>query len=456
MRREGPGTTPTAATSRPPRPTGATARPQGPAAPTTATARPADFGSVRPGWLRHRGLARGGVLLLAATAPFFDVLRLDLPSRSAVLLGRHLWLNDLYLLLLLLLGTMFAFAAVSVVLGRVFCGWLCPQTTVTAVALATVRLLSPRRPPLPEPRSPAELAGWRRFLFHAAAAAASLVGAFALSAYFVSPARLVGNLVSLPALPERPVLLLFLGLAAGLFLDAAVLRQRLCLVCPLGAAMSLLRGESALQVGVPRDRLAEACGRCTACRRLCPFGLDPRRPDPRLCTNCGECLVACAAVSAVRGRERPLRFGFGAPGAAEAKALETSLPGRSLALGRTVLAGALAAALLAAFALGLIRRPPVGLAVERVPGRPAAFHILVRNQMSRPLTVELAVAPPAGWQATLTARRLPLAPARPARVSLALLPPPDATAGPYPFQVVARPHPGPGRTMRLRSAVFLP
>ncbi len=418
---------------------------------------PPPAGLPRPPWLHRRRLARGAALLLVATAPFFDVLRLDLPSRSAVLLGRHLWLGDLYLLLLLLLGTMFAFAAVSVILGRVFCGWLCPQTTVTAIALATVRLLSPRRPPLPEPLSPAALSGWRRALFHAAAAAASLLGGFALAAYFVAPARLVGNLVALPVPPERPVLLLFLGLAAGLYLDATLLRHRLCLVCPLGAAMSVLRGETALQVGVPPDRVAEACGRCTACRRLCPFGLDPRRPDPRLCTNCGDCLVACAAVSAARGADRPLRFTLGPP----RRPAPTAPPGNPggggwLVRGRALLAAALAGVLLTAFAVGLARRPAVGLAVLRPPGSASTlFQALVRNQTGRALTVELSVHPPPRWGATLDPPRHRLGPGAQALSTITLAPPADAAAGPHAFTVQARPGQVPARPVRLRAAVFL-
>lgn len=388
---------------------------------------------------RLRRAVQLAVLALAVAAPFADLARLDPPTRSLVFLRQHLYLSHFWVLLLFLLLLVYGFVALNLVLGRVFCGWLCPQTLIAEIAEGLAARLLGRRSPLSGPGDPARLRGLRRAAFHLAAAAASLAGAFVLSAYFVPPATLVATLRRLAPAADRPVWVLFLGVALGLFVNVVAVRHRLCAACPLGAAQAVLRGERALQVGLDPGR-PEDCARCTACARACPMGLDPREPDPRHCLNCAECLVACNLVSARRGLACPLRWSFGPPAAA--------VPARAPAA-RLAFLGTVLLLLLGFFAYGLVTRDRLGLAVARPPrghvlsgpagARAFRYLVLVRNQGERPGTFRLEVAGlPDGWAARLSRSRLDLAPGQEARLTLDVTPPARAAPGPYAFRVRAR------------------
>src|SRR5210317_2195829 len=63
-----------------------------------------------------------------------SLLRIDIPGLNLYLFGLVLRIQDLYLVMLATLVFVLGFLLVTVVLGRVWCGWLCPQTTLSDLA----------------------------------------------------------------------------------------------------------------------------------------------------------------------------------------------------------------------------------------------------------------------------------------------------------------------------------
>jgi len=59
------------------------------------------------------------------------VFRLDAPSRTLLFFGARLRIEEFWLFLIAVLLLVFGFFFVTLVFGRVWCGWLCPQTTLT-------------------------------------------------------------------------------------------------------------------------------------------------------------------------------------------------------------------------------------------------------------------------------------------------------------------------------------
>ncbi|MBI3184344.1 MAG: 4Fe-4S binding protein [Myxococcales bacterium] len=172
-----------------------------------------------------------------------------------------------------------------VLLGRFFCGWLCPYLPLLAASNAARALLRRVGVRLPEVRLP------RRaplFLLAALLLATALGGTQLIG--LVYPPSLIGREVF------RAVFYGGLGggalvlLAAFLF-DTFVSRAGFCRsLCPGGALFSLLGALSPIRV----RRAKQACTDCTLCDVVCNLGQQPM--SDRLdsgCERCGRCIAVC-------------------------------------------------------------------------------------------------------------------------------------------------------------------
>ena len=172
-----------------------------------------------------------------------------------------------------------------VVLGRFFCGWLCPYLPLLALSNSVRWALGKLGVPLLDLRLP----GWLRFLVLGTV----LAGSAALGVQLAA-------LVYPPALLARTAYRLAFGLGIGggatvlaavwLF-DTTISRAGFCRsLCPGGALFSLMGLASPVRV----RRVASACTDCTACDVVCNLG---QRPMSDLvdagCDRCGRCVAVC-------------------------------------------------------------------------------------------------------------------------------------------------------------------
>ena len=285
----------------------------------------------------------------------YPAVFLDVASRRFHLFGWTLAVQDMWLLFFLLSGVGFSLFVLTALLGRVWCGWACPQTVfldhvyrrierwIEGDALARRRL---------------DAAGWtpvklaRRGAKHAAFAVLSLVITHLFLAYFVSIPELWGMMRAAPA-EHRGAFLFVFAFAAVLYFNFAWFREQLCIVlCPYGRLQSALIDDNSLVIGYdarrgePRTRLAtEACragsvvaglaeagpgsgltavpsslastnadalsreGDCVACNRcvaVCPTGIDIRQGLQIECIGCAACVDACDEVMTRLHRPRGL------------------------------------------------------------------------------------------------------------------------------------------------------
>ncbi len=221
----------------------------------------------------------------------------------------------------------------TALLGRFFCGWMCPLGTCLDLAGPWVRRVRPPgRPPLPPPwTGPALLLA----VLTAAVVGLPWIGLFdplslllrslTLAVHPLADAGLRAGVGWISGLSPRAgdslyrwaePLMAFRALAfAGAGLTAAVFLAVLALeawaprlwcsrLCPLGALLGL-----AARLGPWRRARARPCGRCAACDAVCPTGAAAHDPaDPRLCIQCGRCSAACP-----REARRPSRGGRARP-----------------------------------------------------------------------------------------------------------------------------------------------
>ena len=227
-----------------------------------------------------------------------SAFRFDIPSLRLHLFGTTVWMQEFFLVLLALLLVLFLIGLFTVLLGRVWCGWVCPQTVLSDL---TAQIISSRTL-------------LKRSASHAWTFLVSLVVGASLIWYFVSPYeffhRLFENRLG-------PVLWGFWTVhTVILYLDLAFLRQRFCkTVCPYAKMQSVLYDDRTLVIAFD-ERRKDECMNCQACFRACPVGIDIRDGQDAACISCTKCIDACSRQTARVGKVTLIDYFFGLPGTA--------------------------------------------------------------------------------------------------------------------------------------------
>ncbi|MBU0673883.1 MAG: 4Fe-4S binding protein [Proteobacteria bacterium] len=236
-----------------------------------------------------------------------SLLRLDIAGQKLYLFGQILRIQELYLVLLATLIFVLSFLLVTVVLGRVWCGWLCPQTTLSDLAEWTARRLG-----LTVKHNHLHGPLWRKMLVQGIFLFLAFVVAANLLWYFIPPRHFFSLLLSLDLHYAAWITLIGTGLVV--YLDLAVVRRLMCReLCPYGRVQTALVDKATLSLHLPGSEL-ERCLECNSCVRACPMEIDIRDGYQVECTNCGRCLDACRKVMTKQNEPGLIRYTFGLHG----------------------------------------------------------------------------------------------------------------------------------------------
>ncbi|MFL5273318.1 MAG: 4Fe-4S dicluster domain-containing protein [Anaeromyxobacteraceae bacterium] len=344
-----------------------------------------------------RRLAFAVQALAVLGLPFLRVggesaVRFDVPTLTLHLFGAAIWIDELFIVLVATLVAGAGFLLATLLFGRIWCGWACPQTALGELTSFLVRAR--------------KAGGAREAAALAAVAAVSIAAAANLMWYFVPPAEFFARAAGRSLGPVLGGA--WATLAAVLFLDLAYVRGRFCATaCPYAKLQGALLDRHSMIVAYDSRRAAD-CIDCKACVRVCPVGIDIRDGLQAACIACAECVDACQLIMRKLRRAPDLvGYFFGAPGTARRG-------GRPAvwALGALTAAG-----LALAVATGAARSPldvTVSADPQFRPRRAAsgetydAFLVSLENRGRSALTLDLALALPMGT-----------AEARPAEVVLA-------------------------------------
>ena len=181
-------------------------------------------------------------------------------------------------------------ALMAVVLGRVFCSWVCPLGLVLEGNAALAERLGRHRRSLRHSPRRSMSHGWKY---------AVLVGCLAGSLLAGVPLFASVSPINLPYILRNESLMLALAVPAVLMAIEWWFPRVFCRsVCPLGALHSLLGRRALFRVRITGDDPL----RCQRCTRDCPMGIDVMRDhvlaghhavtDPE-CTRCGSCTDRC-------------------------------------------------------------------------------------------------------------------------------------------------------------------
>lgn len=254
-------------------------------------------GEVRPpvGGRRHRRrrAVQFATLALLLLAPASGLCRIDLSEKALILLGVAFHTDELGAVYLMLLASMFAVISISVIFGRVWCGWACPQTVLSEAAAMIERALG---------RVVPRGAG-RKFLSGLASALVAVVVSACLVSAFVGSRSLLS--------PSPGAALGWVLLSAFLTADMLWVRHSFCDgLCPYGILQFILQDDRTLRL---RYEPKVGCIGCGLCSRACFMGisLPEGLPDYR-CFCCGDCADAAERLPSYGGRS-PFSFRFGRP-----------------------------------------------------------------------------------------------------------------------------------------------
>jgi cytochrome c oxidase accessory protein FixG len=245
----------------------------------------------------------------------------DLAHRRFYFFFIELWPQEVYYfagLLILAALTLFLMNAVA---GRVWCGYLCPQTVWTDLFLAVERTIEGDRHEWKERDAGPWTADriWRKALKHSIWLIIAWWTGGAWVLYFADAPSLVSDLINFNAPAAAYISIGILTFTT--YLLAGHMREQVCTyMCPWPRIQAALIDENAITVtyrydrGEPRTSLKKAsteravgkaagdCVDCGQCFAACPMGVDIRDGASLACIQCGLCIDACDNVMEKIGR----------------------------------------------------------------------------------------------------------------------------------------------------------
>lgn len=251
-------------------------------------------------WIRYKG------------EPFmlFNIL-----ERKFIVFGQLFWPQDFHLVVLGLITFVVFIILFTVIFGRLFCGWACPQTIFMEFVFRQIEYLIEGDYNLQKKLNRQKWNFekiWKKSLKHFIFYGIAFLISNTFLAYIVGTDRLL-ELVNdgpLAHLGSFIALLLFSGVFYFIF---AFFREQVCIIaCPYGRLQGVLLDDKSIVVaydykrGEPKgkhnpleDRKTTGkgdCIDCNSCVIVCPTGIDIRNGTQLECINCTACMDACDAI----------------------------------------------------------------------------------------------------------------------------------------------------------------
>jgi cytochrome c oxidase accessory protein FixG len=245
----------------------------------------------------------------------------NVPEKKFILFGSIFWAQDFFIFGLGMLIFIVFIALFTVVFGRLFCGWACPQTIFMEMIFRKIEYWIDGDANY---QKALKKAPWnaekirKRVLKFLAFYSISFIIALTLLSYVISIDH-VFNILS--NIGER------LGAFLGIILFTTVFffvywwfREQVCLiVCPYGRMQGVLldknsvvvaydyvRGEDRHHFKKNEVRMGGDCIDCNLCVKVCPTGIDIRNGTQLECISCTACIDACDHMMDSVGLEKGL------------------------------------------------------------------------------------------------------------------------------------------------------
>lgn len=270
------------------------------------------------------------LLIALFSAPFIKIgdnplIQFNIIERKFAFFGQVFWPQDFHLFVFAMI-TMVVFVIVfTVIFGRLFCGWICPQTIFMEMLFRKIEYWIEgdwqQQKALEKKKWSKEFIwkkGVKHFIF--------LLISFHISNTFLG--YIIGGDEVFKITMEPPsehmngliAIVVFTLVFYGVF---SKLREQVCTtICPYGRMQGVLmdrntvvvaydhvRGENRAKVRKGEDRIKAGKGDCIDCGQcvnVCPTGIDIRNGTQLECINCTACIDACDYMMDKVGQETGL------------------------------------------------------------------------------------------------------------------------------------------------------
>ncbi len=304
-------------------------------------------------------------------------------ERRFIFFGVTFWPQDFYLVAFGLITFIVFIALFTVVYGRVWCGWACPQTIFMEMVFRKIEGWIEGNPAA---RKRLDASSWttEKIMKKGLKHSVFLLISFAISntflAYIIGRDQWITLITDNPA--EHVVGLAMILVFTGVFyLVFAWLREVVCnTICPYGRLQGVLLDKNSLIVaydyvrGEPRGKLNKSeltiapvmhskgdCIDCKLCAQVCPMGIDIRNGTQLECINCTACVDACDSIMTKINRPLGLIRMDSQRGIEEGKSFRFS--------GRILAYSLILTALLGVMGFLLVSRSIIDVTVLRAPGQ---------------------------------------------------------------------------------------
>ncbi len=253
------------------------------------------------------------------------LLLINVLERKFVILGKLFLPQDFFIFVFTMIMAVIFIVLFTQVYGRIFCGWVCPQTIFMEMVFRRIEYwiegdANQQRKLASSPWNGEKIVkkGGKHLLF--------FMISFFIANTFLS--YVVGSDVMMEMITHSPAenfgifsgLVIFTGVFYFVF---AYLREQVCTaICPYGRLQGVLLKKDSIVIsydhvrGEPRGKLVKNpteadspkgdCIDCGLCVQVCPTGIDIRNGTQLECVNCTACIDACDEVMDKIGKPRGL------------------------------------------------------------------------------------------------------------------------------------------------------
>lgn len=241
--------------------------------------------------------------------PFFMI---NLIKGKFIVFGKIFWPQDFFIFAIGMITFIVFIVLFTVVYGRLFCGWACPQTIFMEFIFRRIEWWIEGSPTQQKARNNGE---WttnfmvRKALKHIVFFLLSFLIANTFLAYIIG----IDDLIKIIEEPVFEHIVLLSGLLFFTFLFYSVyafVREIVCTtICPYGRLQGVMFDKDTMQVsydykrGEPRGKFSKKdenkygdCVDCKKCVAVCPTGIDIRNGIQMECVGCTACIDACDSI----------------------------------------------------------------------------------------------------------------------------------------------------------------
>jgi len=257
-------------------------------------------------------------LLFFFAGPFLKIggqpfLLLNVIERKFVIFGQVFWPQDIFLFVIATLVFVVFVTLFTIAFGRIFCGWICPQTIFMELVFRKIEIWIEGDA---NKRRKLDAGEWtnEKLLKKGAKHFTFILLSFLIANTFLAYVIGSENLINIITQPVTAHVVGFISIwifTAIFYLVYSQVRELVCtVICPYGRLQGVLIDKDTVVVayndvrGEPRGKLKKDtdqslkgdCVDCDLCVAVCPTGIDIRKGTQLECINCTACIDACNHV----------------------------------------------------------------------------------------------------------------------------------------------------------------